>query len=90
MASMKIIEKPGDQYYSQKTKRIRQIKDTTFHIQFFTKTLYLFTLKQHRENKKYRKRPKLYKNFTNASIIPLFEPSLLYKAYSGKLLKDKK
>jgi len=31
MACMKIIEKPGYQYYSQETERIRQIKDTTFH-----------------------------------------------------------
>ena len=31
MSCMKIIEKPGYQYYSQKAERIRQIKDTAFH-----------------------------------------------------------
>ncbi len=36
MAGMKIIEKPGYQYYSQKTKGIRQIKDTTFHSKDFS------------------------------------------------------
>ena len=34
MTGMKIVDKPGYQYYSQKTERIRQINDTTFHIQF--------------------------------------------------------
>ena len=75
MAGMKIIEKPGYQYYSQKTKRIRQIKDTTFHIQIFVKIQHLFILKRYTENKKHHKQPKLYKNFTNASIIPFFTRS---------------
>ncbi len=75
MAGMKIIEKPGYQYYSQKTKRIRQIKDTTFHIQIFVKIQHLFILKRYTGNKKHHKQPKLYKNFTNASIIPFFTRS---------------
>ena len=57
MTCMKIIEKPGYQYYSQEAERIRQIKDTTFHSNEFIIESYQLFVKDNNDARRCQKLP---------------------------------